>query len=65
MAITGQIPRPPLGSSYWPLTDGSLVPLLKHTKPGPTPPTDTSGVVDGNPKNPPPEEMMNPDYQAT
>ncbi len=20
MAITGQIPRPPLGSSYWPLT---------------------------------------------
>lgn len=45
--------------------DGSLTPMLKHTQPGATPPTDTSGVVDGNPKNPPPEEMMNPDYQST
>ncbi|MGH3752872.1 MAG: phosphotransferase [Pseudonocardiaceae bacterium] len=25
MAITGQIPRPPLGSSYWPLTSGRVL----------------------------------------
>ncbi|MGH9207792.1 MAG: hypothetical protein ACRD1G_14760, partial [Acidimicrobiales bacterium] len=44
--------------------DGSLVPLLRHTKPGATPPVDTSYVTDGDPNNPPPEEMINPDYQA-
>lgn len=42
--------------------DGSFEPLLKHTNPGPTPVT--SGYSDGDPKNPPPEEMANPDYQS-
>lgn len=42
--------------------DGSAVPLLKHTKPGPTPVT--SGTVDGLPSRPPPEEMASPDYQS-
>lgn len=44
--------------------DGSLVPLLRHTKPGVTPPVDTSGFVDGQPGHAPPEELMNPDYQT-
>jgi hypothetical protein len=44
------------------LDDGSAVPLLKHTKPGPTPVT--SGTVDGQPGRPPPEEMASPDYQS-
>ncbi len=43
--------------------DGSLIPLLKHTQPGPTP-GETSGV-DGDPRNPPPEEMGSPDWQQT
>jgi putative ATP-grasp target RiPP len=43
--------------------DGSLVPLLRHTKPGVTPP-DTSYVSDEDPNNPPPEEMMPADYQT-
>jgi hypothetical protein len=42
--------------------DGSMVPYLKHTKPGPTPVT--SGTVDGQPGKPPPEEMASPDYQS-
>jgi putative ATP-grasp target RiPP len=42
--------------------DGSLVPLLKHTQPGPTPAA-TSATPDGDPNNPPPEEMLAPDYQ--
>lgn len=41
---------------------GEDIPLLKHTKPGPTQ-GDTSGYTDGDPKNPPPEEMT-PDYQS-
>ncbi len=44
--------------------DGALVPLLKHTQPGPTP-GETSGSGDGQGPNPPPEEVGNPDYQAT
>lgn len=42
--------------------DGSAVPLLKHTTPGPTPVT--SGFPDGQVDNPPPEEMAAPDYQT-
>lgn len=42
--------------------DGSAVPLLKHTKPGPTP--ITSGYPDRQPGSPPPEEMASPDYQS-
>ncbi len=42
--------------------DGAVVPLLRHTKPGPTPVT--SGTTDGQPGNPPPEEMASPDYQS-
>lgn len=42
--------------------DGSMVPLLGHTRPGPTPVT--SGFSDGQPGKPPPEEMANPDYQS-
>lgn len=42
--------------------DGAFEPLLKHTQPGPTPVT--SGTTDGDPKNPPPEEMASPDYQS-
>lgn len=44
--------------------DGALVPLLKHTQPGPTPGA-TSGGGDGQGPNPPPEEVGSPDYQAT
>lgn len=44
--------------------DGALVPLLKHTQPGPTPGT-TSGSGDGRGPNPPPEEVSNPDYQTS
>ena len=44
-------------------SDGGLtVPLLKHTRPGPTPVT--SGTTDGQPGKTPPEEMGNPDYQT-
>jgi putative ATP-grasp target RiPP len=43
--------------------DGSLVPLLRHTKPGATPPTDTTFIPDQDPRNPPPEELLPPDYQ--
>lgn len=43
--------------------DGSPVPLLKHTQPGATPSPGTSATPDGNPKNPPPEEMLAPDHQ--
>ncbi|MGH3917014.1 MAG: hypothetical protein ACRDTC_26925, partial [Pseudonocardiaceae bacterium] len=42
--------------------DSAALPLLKHTKPGPTPVT--SGTTDGQPGKPPPEEMANPDYQS-
>jgi hypothetical protein len=42
--------------------DGSRVPYLKHTKPGPTPVT--SGNTDGQPGKAPPEEMASPDYQS-
>lgn len=42
--------------------DGAVVPLLKHTKPGPTN-AGTSFQTDGDPKNPPPEEMNPPDHQ--
>lgn len=42
--------------------DGSLIPLLRHTKPGPTPSPGTSATPDGHPRNPPPEEMLAPDY---
>lgn len=46
--------------------DGSLVPLLKHTKPGATPGATTSGGPDGDPRDPPPpEEVGSPDYQRT
>jgi len=44
--------------------DGSLVPLLRHTKPGATPPVDTTYIPDQDPNNPPPEEFTNPDYQS-
>ncbi|MGH3887255.1 MAG: putative ATP-grasp-modified RiPP [Pseudonocardiaceae bacterium] len=43
--------------------DGSPVPLLKHTQPGATPSPGTSATPDGDPKNPPPEEMLPPDHQ--
>lgn len=43
--------------------DGSLIPLLKHTQPGPTP-ASTSYITDGDPQNPPPEEMNAPDHQS-
>ncbi|MGH3871554.1 MAG: putative ATP-grasp-modified RiPP [Pseudonocardiaceae bacterium] len=45
--------------------DGSLVPLLKHTKPGATPGQTTGhpGTPDGN--SPSPEEVGAPDYQAS
>ncbi|MGH3697683.1 MAG: putative ATP-grasp-modified RiPP [Pseudonocardiaceae bacterium] len=43
--------------------DGSLVPLLKHTQPGATPSPGTSATPDGDPNNPPPEEMLPPDHQ--
>ncbi len=43
--------------------DGTAVPLAKHTRPGPTPAA-TSGTSDGDPRNPPPEEMGSPDYQS-
>ena len=45
--------------------DGSLVPLLKHTQPGATPGQTTGhqGTPDG--KNPSPEEVGDPDYQAS
>jgi hypothetical protein len=42
--------------------EGSYEPLLKHTQPGPTPVT--SGTTDGDPRNPPPEEMASPDHQS-
>lgn len=42
--------------------DGSTVPLLSHTRPGPTPVT--SGFPDGQPGQAPPEEMSTPDYQS-
>lgn len=42
--------------------EGSVMPLAKHTRPGPTPVT--SGTTDGDPRNPPPEEMGTPDYQS-
>ncbi|MGH3904280.1 MAG: putative ATP-grasp-modified RiPP [Pseudonocardiaceae bacterium] len=44
--------------------DGVLVPLLRHTQPGPTPGS-TSRGGDGQGPNPPPEEVGNPDYQTT
>ncbi|HSV64928.1 MAG TPA: putative ATP-grasp-modified RiPP [Mycobacteriales bacterium] len=44
--------------------DGSLIPLLKHTKPGATP-APTSGFSDSDPNNPSPEEVGLPDYQQT
>lgn len=43
--------------------DGSVLPMAKHTKPGATPAA-TSGSSDGDPKNPPPEEMGSADYQS-
>jgi putative ATP-grasp target RiPP len=43
--------------------DGSLIPLLRHTRPGPTPSPGTSATPDGQPGNPPPEEMLPPDHQ--
>ncbi|MPZ67867.1 MAG: hypothetical protein GEU83_21100 [Pseudonocardiaceae bacterium] len=42
--------------------EGSLTPLLKHTRPGPTPSPGTSATPDGDPRNPPPEEMLAPDH---
>lgn len=42
--------------------DGSLSPLLKHTRPGVTPSPGTSGTPGGDPRNPPPEEMLAPDH---
>ncbi|MGQ0779297.1 MAG: putative ATP-grasp-modified RiPP [Pseudonocardiales bacterium] len=43
--------------------DGSLIPLLKHTKPGATQGA-TSGGGDGQGPNRPPEEVGPPDHQA-
>lgn len=43
--------------------DGAVVPLSKHTKPGPTKPEKSGYQTDGDPNNPPPEEMTAPDYQ--
>jgi putative ATP-grasp target RiPP len=43
--------------------DGTVVPLSKHTQPGPTP-GGTSFIGDSDPKNPPPEEMNPNDYQT-
>jgi hypothetical protein len=43
--------------------DGSVLPLSKHTKPGPTPSPGTSETRDGDGTNPPSEEMFPPDYQ--
>ncbi|MBV9314938.1 MAG: putative ATP-grasp-modified RiPP [Pseudonocardia sp.] len=44
--------------------DGQDVPLAKHTKPGATRPETSGYPTDGDPKNPPPEEMHPPDYQS-
>jgi len=44
--------------------NGSLTPLLKHTKPGATP-GQTSGGGDGQGPTPPPEEVSNPDWQSS
>lgn len=43
---------------------GEIVKLNKHTKPGVTPAETTGIKSDGDPKNPPPEEMGNKDYQS-
>lgn len=43
--------------------DGRVVPLTKHTKPGPTPGA-TTGTGDGQPSQAPPEEMGPNDYQT-
>jgi len=43
--------------------DGSMIPLLRHTRPGATPGA-TSGAGDGQGPNPPPEEVGHPDHQA-
>jgi putative ATP-grasp target RiPP len=43
--------------------DGSLIPLLRHTRPGPTPSPGTSATPDGQPGKLPPEEMLPPDHQ--
>ncbi|MGI9002672.1 MAG: hypothetical protein ACR2GH_13550 [Pseudonocardia sp.] len=42
--------------------NGEPVPMLRHTKPGPTQ-GGTSFTTDGDPNNPPPEEMNPPDHQ--
>lgn len=43
---------------------GEAIELNKHTRPGVTP-ADTTGIrSDGDPKNPPPEEMGDKDYQS-
>jgi putative ATP-grasp target RiPP len=42
---------------------GEVVPLSKHTKPGPTPSAGTSETRDGDGSPPPAEEMFAPDYQ--
>jgi hypothetical protein len=44
--------------------DGQYVELAKHTNPGATPASTTGYPGDGDPNNPPPEEMGAPDYQT-
>lgn len=44
--------------------DGQIVQLAKHTTPGTTTAQTTGFPGDGNPQNPPPEEMGTPDYQT-
>lgn len=44
--------------------DGTVIEMAKHTTPGATPKATTEMDRDGDPKNPPPEEMTGPDYQS-
>jgi hypothetical protein len=72
--VAGPRPAPDLGTYYGYCEDrqvglvrdddGSMVPLLRHTRPGPTEAQTTGYKTDGNPNNPPPEEMGDPDYQT-
>jgi len=45
--------------------DGSLIPFLRHTKPGPTPSPGTSATPDGQPGNPPLRRCLLPITRTT
>ncbi|MGH3569721.1 MAG: putative ATP-grasp-modified RiPP [Pseudonocardia sp.] len=44
--------------------DGTVIEMNKHTKPGATPAATTGTTQDGDPRNPPPEEMGDKDFQT-